>query len=124
MYQKANKKMTDRVCSVIVQAQKAEEQLKAETEALNKQIMEREEETRRAQALFKLFEEKRFVADVKNGRICQPPIIFQAWNGSIGKIKQYVQGADSALGQMWDSMENTMGARARSHRSALLSALQ
>ena len=117
--------MTDPVARVVASAQSAEAQLQEETAKLTNEIRERENEVQRAKALFKLFEEKRIVDDVKSGRLCQPPVFFEAWNATIGRMTQYVKGADEgALGQMFESFQNTLQARSASHKAELLAALQ
>jgi hypothetical protein len=110
---------------VLQALQNAEKQLRRETEKLNREIRDREEETRRANALFTLFEEKRFLEDVKNGRVSQPPIFYEAWNGVIGRLEQFVKGADEhALPLTYESFNNTLLARTARHNRDLLKALQ
>jgi hypothetical protein len=113
--------MSDPVQKVLLASQRAEAQLTAEVQALNRQILLREEQTRRARALFALFQEKRYLEDVKNGRVCQPPIFYEAWNRVIGRLEQFVNGADAyALPQTYESFSNTLSARAKSQRADLL----
>ena len=117
--------MTDPLQTVLISAARAERQLSVNTDQLNKELTQREQETRRAEALFQLFQEKRFVDDVKNGRVCQPPIFYEEWNNNIGRIIEYVEGADkSALPQMYNSYNNTINARISSHNDELLKLLQ
>lgn len=115
----------DPVGRVISACQRAEEQLQHETDKLNKEIIAREEESKRAQALYNLFEQKRFVDDIKNGRVSHPPVFYEAWNGNIGKLTHYLKGADEgALAQMFESYQNTLKMRAESHRKELISVLK
>jgi hypothetical protein len=114
--------MSDPAQRVLLASQRAEAQLSGEVQALNRQILLREEQTRRARALFSLFQEKRYLEDVKNGRVCQPPIFYEAWNRVIGRIERFVSGADAhALPQTYESFANTLSARAKSQRADLLS---
>jgi hypothetical protein len=116
--------MSDPIEGILRAVQQAELQLKAETQSLTRDILLREQELKRARALFNLFQERRYVEDVKNRRICQPPIFYEAWNRVIGRLEQVFKGADqSALPQMYESFENTMVARTRSQRSELLAIL-
>ena len=117
--------MTDHVGRVIDATRRAEEQLQMDTIELSNQICARDAELRRSRALMKLFEEKRFAEDIKSRRLFQPPIFFEAWNNVIGKMNQYVKGADEgALAQMFASFENTLRARADAHASDLKAALE
>lgn len=112
--------MEDPIERVLSSSQMAEEQLKTHTSILNREILEREEEAKRAQALYNLFKEKRFVDDIKNARVSHPPVFYEAWNGSIGKLSHYTTGADEALVQMFESYANTLKTRAESHRNDLI----
>ncbi|KAK8857857.1 hypothetical protein M9Y10_012952 [Tritrichomonas musculus] len=112
--------MTDPLQNVLNYASRAEKQLSTNTNLLNSELTQREQETRRAEALFQLFQEKRFVEDVRNGRVCQPPIFYEEWNTNIGRINEYVEGADnSALPQMYESYNNTVNARISAHYDEL-----
>jgi hypothetical protein len=116
--------MSDPIARIIDLSRKVEEQLKVETEALNVEIRKRDKETRRARALCQIFQEKRFFEDVQNGRVCQPPIFYEAWNGVIGRLDEYVKGVDrSILPQMYASFDNTLTARVNAHNNELLQAI-
>jgi hypothetical protein len=116
--------MSDPLGVVLKLAQDLEAQLKTESELLNEQILQRDRETRRARALYQIFQEQRFCQDVQNGRLSQPPVFYEAWNRSIGRLEEYVKGADeSVLPQMYQSFEATLSARAAAHKAALLQAI-
>ena len=51
--------MEDPVGRVVSATQRAEKQLKSDTEKLNDKILDREEEAKRAKALYNIFEQKR-----------------------------------------------------------------
>lgn len=117
--------MSDPFHTIIECASRAEKQLIESTAALNAEVAQLEQEQLRAEALSQLFEEKRFVDDIKNGRICQPPIFYEEWNNNIGKIIQYVEGADNyGFPQMYDSYSNTIQAHLNSHKNNLINALK
>jgi hypothetical protein len=103
----------------------AGEQLRDETKLLNEKILAREEEIQRSRALYDLFREKRFLEDMKTGRVCQPPIFYEAWSKVIGRLEQYVKGADEcALPRTCDSFMASLEARGEAHLRELRSLLE
>jgi len=116
--------MASNIEAVLAAAQRAEEQLLGEAGKLRGKLEDREREAMRAQAILKVLEEKRFVADLSDGRVSQPPIFFSAWSGVIGRMQLWVRGAEEgALAPMYASFESTLRARSAAHRAALTAAV-
>ena len=112
--------MTDPLRPILDGIRQAEIQLANSTKLLNEESAKRDQEILRAESLFKLFQERRFVDDIKNGRVCQPPIFYEEWNNNIGKITNFIQGAnDVALPQMMNSYKQTIDARINDHNKKL-----
>jgi hypothetical protein len=117
--------MAESLTRVVRSLRTCEKQLCDETKLLNQKMWEREEEIQKSRALYKLFLEKRFVEDMKAGRVCQPPIFYKAWMRVIGRLEQYVKGADEfALPRTCDSFLASLKARGDAHMRELRDLLE
>lgn len=114
----------DLVSQVVAQIEKAENLLDKDTQRLNEAMQEREKENCRANALIQLFQDQRYMEDIKNGRVCQPPVFYEAWKNSIGKINQYLQGYNEfALPRNYQSYSDTVSSKISDHNKELMNIL-